>query len=134
MNKMPSGERRVRSASLRVRQNDTLPLHLREKTREIVDLETTYEDQGKGYATTLMHKVCREADQVGLILILTPAPWGDNISMSKAQLIDWYGRSFGFQAFQTEPMVVMARMPGATPRLLELNPTIRAIQSEKTHG
>ena len=131
-NPMPTGERRVGPATLRVRQCEALPLHLRPKTREIVNLETKFEEQGKGYATTLMHKVCREADAAGLVLVLSPQPWGDNINLSQAQLLDWYQRSFGFQPVQTEPMVLMARMPGATPRLLTLNPVTEAMQKEKT--
>lgn len=131
-NPMPTGERRVGHATLRVRQCEALPLHMRPKTREIVNLETKFEEQGKGYATTLMHKVCREADAAGLVLVLSPQPWGDNMNLSQAQLIEWYQRSFGFQPIQTEPMVLMARMPGATPRILTLNPVTEALQKEKT--
>lgn len=131
-NPMPTGERRVGPATLRVRQCEALPLHMRPKTREIINLETKFEEQGKGYATTLMHKVCREADAAGLVLVLSPQPWVDNINLSQAQLIEWYQRSFGFQPVQAEPMVLMARMPGATPRLLTLNPVTEAMQKEKT--
>lgn len=131
-NPMPTGERRVGAAVLRVRQCEALPVHMRPKTREIVNLETKFEEQGKGYATTLMYKVCREADAVGLVLVLSPQPWGDNINLSQAQLIEWYQLRFGFQLVQTKPMVLMARMPGATPRLLTLNPVIEALQKEKT--
>lgn len=132
LNPMPTGERRVGPASLRVRQCEALPAHLRLSTREIVSLETVFDEQGKGYATTLMHKVCREADAAGLVLVLVPQPWGDNINLSQTQLMEWYQNSFGFQAIQAEPMVLMARMPGATPRLLELNPITQALQKEKT--
>ena len=132
VNPMPSGERRVGPAHLRVRQCTALPERMRAKTREIVDVETPFAEQGKGYATTLLHKVCREADAAGLVLVLSPQPFGDNINLSQAQLLDWYQRSFGFQPVQTEPMVLMARMPGATPRLLTLNPVTEAMQKEKT--
>ena len=131
-NPMPTGERRVGPASLRVRQCAALPLHMRAKTREIVDVETAFEEQGKGYATTLMHKVCREADAAGLVLVLSPQPWGDNINLSQDQLIAWYERGFGFAVIQHTPMTMMARMPGATPRLLQLNPVTEALQKEKT--
>jgi hypothetical protein len=76
--------------------------------------------------------VCREADAAGLVLVLSPQPFGDNINLSKEQLTDWYERSFGFAIIQHEPMVLMARMPGATPRLLTLNPVTEALQKEKT--
>jgi hypothetical protein len=131
-NPMPTGERRVGPARLRVRQCTALPERMRAKTREIVDVETPFAEHGKGYATTLLHKVCREADAAGLVLVLSPQPYGDNIDLSKDQLIDWYERSFGFAIIQHQPMMLMARMPGATPRLLSLNPVTEALQKEKT--
>jgi GNAT superfamily N-acetyltransferase len=132
LNPMPTGERRIGPASLRVRRCTALPEHLRAKTREIVDVETLFAEQGKGYATTLMHKVCREADAAGLVLVLSPQPYGDNINLSKQQLTEWYERSFGFAIIQHEPVTLMARMPGATPRMLQLNPITEAMQKEKT--
>jgi hypothetical protein len=131
-NPMPTGERKVGPARCRVRQCTALPERMRAKTREVVDVETPFDEQGKGYATTLLHKVCREADAAGLVLVLSPQPFGDNINLSKEQLTDWYERSFGFAIIQHEPMVLMARMPGATPRLLTLNPVTEALQKEKT--
>lgn len=131
-NPMPSGERRVGPAHLRVRQCTALPERMRARTREVVDVETPFAEQGKGYATTLMHKVCREADAAGLVLVLSPQPWGDNINLSKEQLIGWYERGFGFAVIQHEPMTLMARMPGATPRMLQLNLITEALQKEKT--
>jgi len=131
-NPMPTGERKVGPARCRVRQCTALPERMRAKTREIVDVETPFTEQGKGYATTLLHKVCREADAAGLVLVLSPQPFGDNINLSKDQLIGWYERSFGFAVIQHQPMVLMARMPGATPRMLALNPVTEALQKEKT--
>lgn len=131
-NSMPTGERKVGAATCRVRQFTAVPVHLRDHTREVVNLETKAEEQGKGYATTLMHKVCREADAANMVLVLTPQPYGDNINLSEQQLAEWYARSFGFQVIQVEPMVLMARMPGSTPRMLQLNPVTEAIQKEKT--
>lgn len=129
-NPMPTGERTVGPAKLRVRQSNTLPQKIRANVREITDVEVPFAEQGKGYATTLMHKVCREADQHGLTLMLWPNPFGDNINLSRGQLIDWYARSFGFQVIQTEP-VLMARMPGSTPRMLTLNPVTEALVKER---
>lgn len=131
-NPMPTGERKVGPARCRVRQCTALPERMRPRTREVVDVETPFEEQGKGYATTLLHKVCREADAANMVLVLSPQPFGDNINLSKEQLEQWYERSFGFQVIQHQPMVLMARMPGATPRMLQLNPVIEAIQKEKT--
>lgn len=129
---MKTGERSVGAASLRIRQCPALPPKLQKTTREIVNLETTFAEQGKGYATTLMHKVCREADAAGLVLVLTPQPYGDNINLSKEQLMDWYERSFGFHTIQTDPMTLLARAPGATPRILALNPISESIYKERT--
>lgn len=131
-NQMPTGERKVGAARCRVRQCTALPERMRAKTREIVDVETPFDEQGKGYATTLLHKVCREADAAGLVLVLSPQPYGDNINLSKQQLQEWYGRSFGFAVIQHEPMTLMARMPGATPRMLVLNPVTEALVKERT--
>lgn len=129
---MKTGERKVGPAHCRVRQSNALPQHLRGNVREVVDLEVPVAEQGKGYATTLMHAVCREADHHGIVLMLTPYPFGDNINLSQQQLADWYVKSFGFQPVQAEPSVLLARMPGATPRVLTLNPVTEAIVKERT--
>ena len=127
---MNTGPRSVGPAKLRVRQCPALPPALQKTTREIVNLETTFAEQGKGYATTLMHKVCREADAAGLVLVLSPQPWGDNMNLSKQQLEDWYARSFGFHTIQESPMVLMARMVNGTPKMMELKPLTEAIYKE----
>jgi len=122
---METGQRRVGPATLRIRQTVAIPQHMRASVREVAALEVPAAEQRKGYATTLMHKVCREADAAGMVLLLWPQPYGDNVSMSRDELADWYGREFGFQAIQPEPLL-MARQPGATPRFLELKPGARA--------
>lgn len=127
---METGQRRVGPATLRIRQTNALPERMRARTREVVSLEVPAAEQHKGYATTLMHKVCREADAVGIVLVLWPQPFGENISLSRGQLADWYAREFGFAAIQAEP-ILMARMPGATPRLLRLNPVVEAVAKER---
>lgn len=127
---MKTGPRSVGAASLRIRQCPALPPALQKTTREIVNLETASAEQGKGYATTLIHKVCREADKAGLVLVLTPQPYGDNINLSKQQLEEWYARSFGFHVIQTEPMTLMARMVNGTPKALELKPINAALFKE----
>ena len=117
---MKTGLRSVGPATLRVRQCPALPPALQKTTRELVNVETPFSEQSKGYATSLIHKVCREADKAGLVLVLTPQPYGDNINLSKQQLEDWYARSFGFAVIQTEPMTLMARMVNGTPKAMEL--------------
>jgi len=127
---MKTGDRSVGPAKLRVRQCPALPPALQKTTRELVNVETPFEQQGKGYMTTLIHKVCREADAANLVLVLTPQPYGDNINLSKQQLEDWYARSFGFHVIQREPMTLMARMVNGTPQALQLTPITEALYKE----
>lgn len=129
---MKTGNRSVGPAKLRVRQCPALPVALQTTTRELVNVETPFSEQGKGYATTLIHKVCREADAAGLVLVLSPQPYGDNINLSKQQLEEWYERRFGFHVIQTVPMTLMARMVNGTPQALQLNPITEALFKEHT--
>lgn len=129
---MKTGDRSVGPAKLRVRQCPALPPALQKTTRELVNVETPFVEQGKGYMTTLIHKVCREADASNLVLVLTPQPYGDNINLSKQQLEDWYARSFGFHVIQREPMTLMARMVNGTPQALQLTPVTEALYKERT--
>lgn len=129
---MKTGERSVGHATLRVRQCPALPPALQKTTRELVNVETPFAEQGKGYMTTLIHKVCREADAANLVLVLTPQPYGDNLNLSKQQLEDWYSRSFGFHVIQREPMTLMARMANGTPQALQLTPVTEALYKEHT--
>lgn len=127
---MKTGDRSVGPAKLRVRQCPALPPALQKTTRELVNVETPFAEQGKGYMTTLIHKVCREADAANLVLVLTPQPYGDNINLSKQQLEDWYARSFGFHVIQRDPMTLMARMVNGTPQALQLTPITEALYKE----
>jgi hypothetical protein len=129
---MKTGDRSVGPATLRVRQCPALPPKLQRTTRELVNVETPFAEHGKGYMTTLIHKVCREADATNIVLVLTPQPYGDNINLSKQQLEDWYARSFGFHVIQTEPMTLMARMVNGTPKMLSLTPINESIFKERT--
>jgi hypothetical protein len=127
---MQTGIRKVGPASVKVRQTNAIPLRMRDRTREVTSLEVPEADQRKGYATTLMHKVCREADAANIVLMLWPMPYGDNIALSQAQLVGWYARQFGFSVIQPEP-ILMARLPHSNPRVLALNPVAEAMMKEK---
>ena len=122
---MKTGTRSIGPASLRVRRSNALPHDMQASTREIANLEVPAGQQRQGYGTTLMHKVCREADAAGIVLILWPAPYGD-AGMNLEQLGTWYADEFGFSAIQTEPML-MARLPDGTPRKLRLSPVVEAV-------
>lgn len=114
---MKNGQRTHGAASLIVDDCRALPTKMRPVTREISHVHTPAEHQGKGDATELLHQVCREADLTGITLVLWPQPYGDDIALSRAQLIDWYSKRFGFVQIQPDPPL-MARMPGATPHYL----------------
>jgi len=102
-----------------------LPKHLRERTREIVKIHTPAAEQGNGHATDLMREVCDEADQAGIVLVLWPSPYGDDIALSAGMLRDWYAR-FGFRQIQSEP-VMMARAPGLYTRLAPVSAACEAL-------
>lgn len=124
------GKASSKLCSVRVKQCEGVPLHMRAHSREVTSLLTPEKERGKGYATTLMHKVCRDADTTGTVLILSPRSFSDG-GLSDSYLESWYASSFGFQVIQKEPETIMARMPGATPRVLQLKPLAQALQGAK---
>jgi GNAT superfamily N-acetyltransferase len=99
------------------------------RTREVKTLLVDLAERGKGYATSLMHKLCREADADNMILVLMPQGFAD-AAWTDEQLAGWY-EQFGFQVIQTEPAVLMARPPGSTPRLLALSPVAASMYAER---
>lgn len=134
---MQTGFRRVGAASCQVRECTALPEHMRQQTREVVAVRTTPEHRKRGYATTLIHQLCHEADSVGMTLILFPQPFvveDEEQGMEIQTLIQWYQNYFGFQPIQTNP-VLLARMPGATPKMgLKLQPVAAAVIEVARHG
>jgi GNAT superfamily N-acetyltransferase len=67
----------------------------RQRIREITKLQTDPEKRRKGHAQWLMCEVCVEADQHGMVLMLTPEPFGDE-PLDADQLMLFY-RRFGFR-------------------------------------
>jgi N-acetylglutamate synthase-like GNAT family acetyltransferase len=94
------------------------------RTREVKALVVDEAERGKGYGTTLMHKLAREADADNLVLVLM---------IDDEALAGWY-EQFGFALIQKEPALLMARPPGSTPRLLELNPVARVMALARIGG
>lgn len=124
---------RVGGASCTIRKCMALPPHMRDGTREVHALRTDVGQRGRGFATTLMHKVCRQADEYNVTLVLFVDPFLVDKGESEATIMGqdaleaWYCTTFGFQKIQQEPMM-MARAPGATPRVgLRLAPITRAL-------
>lgn len=127
---MPTGERQLGPAVCRIRRCAQLPEHMQEATREIHRLIVPDHVRHQGYGTTLMHRVCREADAAGITLVLFVGSFGREEDMDDAALLKWYTESFGFvvlQAKRDDQEVMLARMPGSTPRTLSMNPVARAI-------
>jgi GNAT superfamily N-acetyltransferase len=123
MDAMKIGWRRQGEARLFLRKSTAFPKDLSRHVLEVRGVETPLEHQRQGLATMLLQSVCAEADRTGTVLVLWPAPWGVNESMTQQQLIDWYAK-FGFESIQPNP-VLMAR-PLQVPNL-KLNPTLEAI-------
>lgn len=122
---MKPGGRRLGPASCVVAMAKGLPKHMQPEVREIQMLQTFVEKQNQGYATSLMHEICREADRAGKILVLFPKPF-NNTPIDQEQLIQWYSK-FGFQITQMKPETLMARPVGSTPRLLKPSGTAGAV-------
>lgn len=99
-----------------------IPVEMRDGIRELTKLHTPIERRKNGDASQLLHDVCDEADRQNLVLLLHCAPFGD-ADLGASQLQAWYER-FGFMVIQAEPKL-MARMAGATPRVL--NPVSSAV-------
>lgn len=124
--KMETGDRKLGAATCRIRQCTALPERMRAGSRELTSLLVQADKRGQGYGTSLVHKVCREADAAGIVLILFPEPF-DGSEWTKEQLVSWYETNFGFAIIQHQPATLMARMPGATPRMLALNPVAEGL-------
>lgn len=122
---MNQGPRTLGGASCQIRISMALPRELRPKTREVAHLHCERDSQNTGEATALMLQVCEEADKDNITLVLWPRPYGDDIALSQAQLIEWYAKRFGFWQIQPDPPL-MARAPGSTPQFL--NPRADAVQ------
>lgn len=112
---MITGIRHYENASCKVLICTALPRGMRAKTREIVSVDVPENLRKQGMATQLLMNICDEADAHKIVLTLFPKPFGTGPMMTQDQLIDWYSNKFGFHAIQSQPVVMMARMPGSTP-------------------
>ncbi len=119
-----TGERKFGAATCKVGPSVQIPKRMRDRIVEMSGLFCPPEQRGQGFATELVHSVCREADDANYVVLIHVQPYGE-IGMSEAQLAEWYARTFGFAPIQVKPLL-MARMPGSTPRLL--TPIAQAVQ------
>lgn len=126
-----TGIRKFGGAQLLIREASFLPAHMRSATREVHKLEVPLPDNRRqGFGTELMHLTCAEADKSGVTLILECEAYGPHPCLETQPLADWYCRRFGFMPIQAKPLL-LARMPGSTPRRLSLNPITAATQLMK---
>ena len=128
-NPMATGDRSVGPATLRIRQCNALPSHMRPLTRELRDFTVEKDEQNKGYGARLLRKVCAEADTAGITLVLWAKPYGEDAPLDQAKLVEWYNR-FGFAVLQAGDTVMMARMPGAHERGARLSPIAASLIQE----
>lgn len=113
---MPPGRIELEGATLEIGHCALVPPKLRTKLREIVGLFVSPGARRKGRATALLDEVCGQADQHGIVLVLTVIadPFSDSPGLAPAALVDWYARAFGFRILPgTGGAVVMAREPRA---------------------
>lgn len=131
---MPTGERQLGPAVCRIRRCAALPAKMHDGTREIHKLVVPESVRRQGYGTTLMHRVCREADKAAITLVLFVGAFGREEDMDDVKLLEWYTSQFGFVVLQgktDDQQMMLARMPGSTPRVLSMNPVARAIAASK---
>lgn len=128
---MKNGIRKFGGAQLLIREAEFLPPHMRSRTRELHKLEVPLPDNRRqGFATELMFLTCTEADQFGITLVLECEAFGPHPCLETQPLAQWYCTKFGFMPIQSKPLL-LARMPGSTPRALSLNPITAATQLMK---
>jgi predicted N-acetyltransferase YhbS len=96
-----TGKREYRSGSLTLRYCQALPSNDRGHVRELSGLFVPEEHRSSGVASTLMRRVCAEADFHDKTLMLL---------LDDAALTPFYLR-FGFDLIQTDPVRIMRRTP-----------------------
>ena len=84
-----------------------LPRHMHAHVREVTSVRVDSERRGEGLGSELMRHICREADLMGMALMLSVEPFDGGMS-TREQLEAWYER-FGFARIQEQPVVIMVR-------------------------
>ena len=102
------GNRTYGDSTLRLTMSKAIPKDMQPGIREITSLYTSESSRGKGKASILLRKVCKEADNAGIVLLITPKPF-DN-GLDQAELEQFYSRH-GFTKIQ-DTAVMMARQNG----------------------
>jgi ribosomal protein S18 acetylase RimI-like enzyme len=95
------GARTHGGASLCLRIPAFAPRSMRNSVRELFRLQTREQDRSQGHAGALLSKVCAEADEQSVTLVLRP---------DSESLIPWYEKH-GFDLIQEEPVLLMSRNP-----------------------
>jgi len=98
------GIRQNEHARLKVGIPKALPLYMRAKIREVSGVETDADHRGKGYARSLLARVCISADLDDTWLLVHVEPGDD--TTDKARLLKLY-LSLGFVPFQADPLLMI---------------------------
>lgn len=114
---MKLGKRKFGGATCKLGYSTSIPAHMRGNVIELSAVHCAPEHRRQGFATELLHQVCKEADAAEKVLFLMVKA-GDG--MTSEQLESWYADKFGFAVIQAEPRL-MARMPGATPQSISIS-------------
>lgn len=104
---MPVGVRTYGPSSLFVAMNTEVAPINRDKLRELIQLYTAPDKRKQGYGTSLLIRVCKEADEAQKTLLVHVSPQDDR---TVERLADWY-EQFGFVPLQHEPAEIMVRLP-----------------------
>ena len=102
------GSRTYGDSTLRLTMSKAVPKEIQPGIREITSLYTSESSRGKGKASELLRKVCKEADNVGIVLLIVPKPFDDGLDQDALE--QFYSRH-GFTKIQDEP-IMMARQNG----------------------
>lgn len=103
------GQRTYGNSSLRLTMCAAVPKEMQNRVREITSLYTKEGSRGKGSASRLMQKTCKEADNSEIVLIISPKPF-DADGLDAEALTSFYARH-GFMQIQEAPLL-MARQNG----------------------
>lgn len=98
--------------SLTLKYSALVPPDMRGNALEVVELLTQRTERGNNHANSLMQEVCDQADAAGKLLLIMPEQF-DAGGPSTEHLANWYVRKFSFTPIQTEPKIILARMPAA---------------------
>lgn len=100
---MKTGTIALGNASIHINYSQVIPPNQRGKARELTEFHVPEAHRGKGEGSALLQDVCDQADNEGLLLLITA---------DTPRLAEYYQR-FGFVIIQQENVIMLARSPKA---------------------